>query len=324
MANVYQNLDPHASGYVSGGDYLGYNDYGYEPGPYDSDPPSRADADMWPDDGYYGYEPGPYGDDPEPAVGGGGVVNSSLFSQSNRGGLNAALHRTNNRFDPARAGTPAVASRASGGGTLRRYPTGSSSTSISENIMPSGPVPNLDLPGFDAPEWDEDKISELSRKAAGPYVGGLRRGLNRALVAIRSSEKNPIARAQMYREALEGFGGERGLGGVLAQARRQGRAEYGQQYSYEFSEAVHDINQRNAEATANFNAAMMVYQAKMKKKTSTSKSISYSGGSGGGAINAVTGEPEGGTSLGLTTGAPRRLSGGMAYPGESMANFINQ
>jgi hypothetical protein len=180
------------------------------------------------------------------------------------------------------------------------------------------------LPDFDAPEWDEGKISELSRKAAGPFVGGLRRGLNRALVSIRSSEKNPVARAQMYRQAMEGFGGEQGLGGVLSRARRQGRAEYGQQYNYEYNEAVQKTQQLNQEAMANFNAAMMIYQASIGHKTTSTSTIGYSmnpSSSGGASAEGATGEQA--VPNPYTTGAPRSLSGGMVYGGESMANFIN-
>lgn len=218
-------------------------------------------------------------------------------------------------WDPAVQEEKQSAVVSSGGGTLRRNPTGTSSTQITENILPSGPAPELDLPDFNAPEWDEDEIASLARKAAGPYVSVLRRGLNRTLLAIRSAEKNPVARAQMYRQALEGFGGEQGLGGVLAKARREGRADYTKKYGYEFTEAINKIQQQNQEKIANFNAAMMIYQSKIKQKTTGTKAIHYSGTPGLDSEGGVTFDSEGMES--------RRLSGGLMYPGESMSAFIN-
>lgn len=261
-------------------------------------------------DDYYS----PFYEAPEPAITGAPVVDSSRFSQSYQGGLNATITGPSvEESQPAISG-----GSSSGGGYARAYPVGT--TSISENILPDESAPTLDLPDFSAPEWDEDKISELSRKAAGPYVSGLRRGLNRTLVAIRSSEKNPAARAQMYRQALEGFGGESGLGGVLARARRQGRAEYGQQYAYDFQEAVRKTEQLNQEKLANFNAAMMIYNSKIKQKSTSSTSYSTSPTSYSASESNSGVSPNG---ISYTTGAPRRLSGGMVFGGESMANFIN-
>jgi len=246
-----------------------------------------VDTDMW-----YGFDDDSYGDtpavnqDPTGLYGdtsgadvydaGGNDYWSPMYEPAGGAATKAAVEP--GRWTPGIQATQPAARRSpsSGSSASRYYPTSKSSTSMTESIMPSGPAPSVDLPDFNAPEWDEGKIAELSRKAAGPFVGGLRRGLNRALVSIRSSEKNPVARAQMYRQAMEGFGGEQGLGGVLAASRRQGRAEYGQEYAYEYSEAVQKTNQLNLEAQANFNAAMMIYQASIGHKTTSTSTTGYS------------------------------------------------
>ena len=243
--------------------------YQYEPEPASGSPGTKPADQFLP--GFYGDTSGADVYDAE-----GNDYWSPMYEPAGGAATKAAV--APGRWTPGIQPTqPAVRrSPSSGSSASRYYPTSKSSTSITESIMPSGPTPSVDLPDFNAPEWDEGKISELSRKAAGPFVGGLRRGLNRTLVSIRSAEKNPVARAQMYRQAMEGFGGEQGLGGVLSRARRQGRAEYGQQYNYEYQEAVQKTNQLNLEAQANFNAAMMIYQAKIGHKTTSTSTTGYS------------------------------------------------
>ena len=85
-------------------------------------------------------------------------------------------------------------------------------------------------PEFEAPEWDETKISGLAQAAAAPGVRQLRRGLQTAIPRGYSPWD-----VQGRRAAIEGYGG--GLAQVMGGARAAGAAQYGQQYGREFEAA---------------------------------------------------------------------------------------
>ena len=84
-----------------------------------------------------------------------------------------------------------------------------------------GAAPTLNLP-----EYDEDKVSELTQKRAAPGVRRLRETTQQAM---GETYENPNVKRMTVREALSGYGS--GLENVMAGAGSAATQEYGQQYA---------------------------------------------------------------------------------------------
>lgn len=86
------------------------------------------------------------------------------------------------------------------------------------------------FPKWSPPKPDEGRIAALSQASAAPYVGQLRRGLQRSMAMYAGS---PNAQEDAYRSALEGYGA--GLSNIMSQAGRSGLQRY---QSLEFDPAM--------------------------------------------------------------------------------------
>ncbi|HUV71673.1 MAG TPA: hypothetical protein VMW25_01555 [Clostridia bacterium] len=89
------------------------------------------------------------------------------------------------------------------------------------NAPTMGEAPTLNLP-----EYDEDKVSELTQKRAAPGVRRLRETTQQAM---GETYENPNVKRMTVREALSGYGS--GLENVMAGAGSAATQEYGQQYA---------------------------------------------------------------------------------------------
>lgn len=88
-------------------------------------------------------------------------------------------------------------------------------------------APTLELPTYSVPARDETRIQNLIQQAGATGANKLARGLTQALTKA-GSEESPMAKKQIMRGALSGYG--QGLGDVMSQANTQGRAQYEQEY----------------------------------------------------------------------------------------------
>ena len=128
-------------------------------------------------------------------------------------------------------------------GNSSRGGSGSPTTSYSsDQSVPSMNRPSL--PGYDIPERDEGRVSELREKAMGVPMSRLRKALNRALVESRYST-NPIVRAKSRREALSGYG--EGVSSIGESAGRQARAECGPEYQAQINKAAQEYQTKQVE-----------------------------------------------------------------------------
>lgn len=104
-----------------------------------------------------------------------------------------------------------------------------------------GGAPTMgEMPTYEKPEYDEDKVSALTQKRA---AGGIRNLREATQEATSGTYDNPNVKRMTVRDALKGYG--TGLENVMGGAGQAARAEYGQQYAAEVGASM-----------ANFNAAV--------------------------------------------------------------------
>lgn len=87
-----------------------------------------------------------------------------------------------------------------------------------------------EAPEYEKYEYDKGRIESLAQQFGGRYTRKAREGLLQAITGINtSSVENPVARAQMYRQAMSGY--SEGLSSGMAQATQSAIGAYGQEYS---------------------------------------------------------------------------------------------
>jgi trehalose-6-phosphate synthase len=107
-----------------------------------------------------------------------------------------------------------------------------------------------EAPEYEKFEYDKGRIEALAQQFGGRYTRKAREGLLQAITGINtSSVENPIARAQMYRQAMAGY--SEGLSGGMAEASRAAIGAYGQEYSAEAGQhkLKHESDVRSFERT---------------------------------------------------------------------------
>lgn len=100
---------------------------------------------------------------------------------------------------------------------------------------------------FQAPYWNEEKISDLTQKKALPGLRSLRQQVQR--ITGRRYDNPNVARMTL-REALSGYGA--GLDEIYSGAGKEARADYGQEYNalFEASKTGFLAKERRTETNA--------------------------------------------------------------------------
>ena len=112
---------------------------------------------------------------------------------------------------------------------------------------------SFQAPEFEAPEWNDSKITQLTQAAAAPGVRQLRRGVGQALPTGYSPQE-----VQARRATMEGYGA--GLSQVMGGARATGRAQYGQQYGRQFQAAQLGFGAQLQKSQADWQASQAAAQ----------------------------------------------------------------
>lgn len=120
-----------------------------------------------------------------------------------------------------------------GGSGISTTKAAGQSVNISKTVLPK----NVALPTFAGPTWDEKEIKKRSRRIAAPGLRALDMKLQQAMSRYY---ENPNVRRMVLRDTLQGYG--IGVSNILAQATQAGSAQYAQDYSRQYSEAVNTFN----------------------------------------------------------------------------------
>lgn len=143
-------------------------------------------------------------------------------------------------------------------------PIGSTSTSSTSYAGTAPATPSY--PAFVLPEYDESKVSSISRKLSAPAINEARKGLRSALSEYT---ENPNVSAMNKRYALEGFGA--GLSNIISGSEGAARAQYGQEYGYGLQAAMANWQTTMQKMQDDYNKA---WQEFLGSKTTT-QSTSY-------------------------------------------------
>lgn len=127
---------------------------------------------------------------------------------------------------------------------------------------PEAVMPELNIPTFEAPEFDDRAVRAKAQRIAGPQIRRLRDVIQAA--AARNYE-NPNVRKMTLRQALAGYG--QGLGDVMTGAHREAQAEEMQEYQTQYGEALQNWNARVAAANRVYDSAFQKYLASAKRTT---------------------------------------------------------
>lgn len=123
-------------------------------------------------------------------------------------------------------------------------------------------VPTMDeLPEYEAPEWDEERIRALTQTQAAPGLRNLRQQMARAYTLPST---NPNIKAMNLREALAGYGS--GLESIMSGARRGAGEEYAREYETEATEGRLNYEAQLKKLFAEYQASYADYMAKEARK----------------------------------------------------------
>jgi hypothetical protein len=144
------------------------------------------------------------------------------------------------------------------GTTANSTSSGSSSSGYSGGNYGSVPTaPEIDpyvapapyvAPTYEAPVYDEEKVSGLTQSTAAPAIRGLRSSMQKVM---NKSNSNPNVQRMTLREALAGYG--QGLQSAVSEASTTARNLYNTQYGIE-------ADTKKANYNANVDAAKTNYQ----------------------------------------------------------------
>lgn len=119
-------------------------------------------------------------------------------------------------------------------------------------------APNVPLPAFNLPPYDEGRISELTQKAAAPGMRALRTSVQQVQGKYY---ENPNVKRMTLRDALAGYGA--GLESVMTGAGREARGEYAAEYAPQLTKAQMEY-QAQVQATMNqYQNAWRDYMSRM-------------------------------------------------------------
>ena len=126
----------------------------------------------------------------------------------------------------------------------------------------SGQLPGMgELPVYEAPKWDEERIKSLAQRIAAPGLRNIRQQVQRASTMPST---NPNIRAMTLREALSGYG--QGLESIMGGARSGAGQEYAREYGTKESEARANYEAKKQKMFAEYQAAYADYMAKEARK----------------------------------------------------------
>lgn len=126
-----------------------------------------------------------------------------------------------------------------------------------------------ELPAYDMPEYDEDRVMSLRELSMSVPMSRLQRALNRTLIESRYMG-NSAVRNEAYRKALAGYG--EGLGAIGSEARREAITQYEPEYAAQREKAGAEYQAGLGKYMAQFNADLNEYLNTMKRTSSTSSS----------------------------------------------------
>lgn len=132
-----------------------------------------------------------------------------------------------------------------------------------EWLPPDMDKPTVDLPNFEAPDYDRRRVRQLTQEQAAPQVRRLRDSVQQAM---GRSFENPNVQAMTLREALSGYG--LGLEGAMAGAQDRAMREYATEYEGEYQEATRQHATDVQEEMAEFEAAWNDYLKNYTQVTS--------------------------------------------------------
>ena len=107
-----------------------------------------------------------------------------------------------------------------------------------------------EMPGYNAPRWDENEIDALTQKRAAPGLRALRNEVQR--VTARSYGSPQVTKMTL-RDALQGYGS--GVDRTLSGASQVARGEYGQKYGTQVDAAKTGLMAESARTAAANDAA---------------------------------------------------------------------
>jgi len=149
--------------------------------------------------------------------------------------------------------------RRSGGVTSN---TGTRRTVQRLEFDPDAVMPELEIPTFKAPEFDDRSVRAKAQRIAGPQIRRLRDVVQAA--AARNYD-NPNVRKMTLRQALAGYG--QGLGDVMTGAHREAQAEEMQEFQTDYGEALQNWSARVAAANRVYDSAFQKYLAEATRVT---------------------------------------------------------
>lgn len=160
-------------------------------------------------------------------------------------------------------------SRPSGGSLGSQpffIPSSTGRTTTQRNIPPENvPIPQIGkLPEFKMPEWDENRISELTQQESAPDIRRLRQQVREVQGKYYD---NPNVKRMTLRDAMAGYG--MGLEDVMAGARRRAQSEYAAEYGPQATKAQAEYQAELSKVMATYQAAWQDYQNKIAKQTVT-------------------------------------------------------
>uniref|UniRef100_A0A6M3IMQ7 Uncharacterized protein n=1 Tax=viral metagenome TaxID=1070528 RepID=A0A6M3IMQ7_9ZZZZ len=114
------------------------------------------------------------------------------------------------------------------------------------------------------PEWDENRIGELTQQEATPDIRRLRQQVREVQGKYYD---NPNVKRMTLRDAMAGYG--MGLEDVMAGARRRAQSEYAAEYGPQATKAQAEYQAELSKVMATYQAAWQDYQNKIAKQTVT-------------------------------------------------------
>lgn len=129
---------------------------------------------------------------------------------------------------------------------------------------PEAVMPQMEVPTFEAPEFNERAVRAKAQKVAAPEIRRLRDVIQQA--ASRNYE-NPNVRSMTLRQALAGYG--QGLEDVMASSQQTAHAQEMQEYQTEYGESLQNWQ-------AKVNAAQQAYQNAFQKYLASAPRVSES------------------------------------------------
>ena len=241
-------------------------------------------------------------------------------STSRGGSTGGTFGGSTRTTDPSigRASTPEK-KESSGGGYVKPTPLlrSSTTTATTTPVAPTGPVPIApEADEFEGPEWDKRYIARMAQQKAAPEIRKLRTAYQQA---AGQSFENPNVKAMTLREALGGYG--QGLQSAMAGGEERALREYSEKYGRDWQGEALEYQTNAQYELSIYQAAWQNYLRQYGSQTSSTTSNEYSMMGAGGDIMSSTNDND--DDIGGYSSGKRSLSGGFAYPGESMSTFIN-